>query len=85
MTGIPFSKKKVRLLPKDESFMRREYGLKGMPFKIRIATDLQLQAWVDREKELKRWSKILGDASKEAASNFLVFIIGDYGWKTILF
>lgn len=59
--------------------MKEEYGLTGMPFKARIATELELQAWVNREKELEKWNKILDDAVKTPTSNFLVFIIGDYG------
>jgi len=64
---------------KNESFMRKEYGLVQMPFKTTIATDLELQSWVNREDELKKWKKILDDALKTPTSNFLVFIIGDYG------
>jgi len=59
--------------------MKEEYGLSGMPFKARIATELELQAWVNREKELEKWNKVLDDAVKTPTSNFLVFIIGDYG------
>lgn len=64
---------------KDESFMIKKYGLTGMPFKTRIATNLELQSWVNREEELKRWKNVLDDALKTPTSNFLVFIIGDYG------
>jgi hypothetical protein len=60
-------------------FMEEEYGLKGSPFKRRIATELELQAWVDREEELKIWTKVLEDSVKNPHTNFVVFIIGDYG------
>ena len=66
-------------MSKNKSFMKEEYGLSKMPFKARIATELELQAWVNREKELEKWNKILDDAVKTPTSNFLVFIIGDYG------
>jgi hypothetical protein len=64
---------------KKESFLEREYRLTGIPFKARIATELELQAWVDREKELEKWIKVLDAAVETSTSNFLVFIIGDYG------
>ena len=66
-------------MSKNKSFMKEEYGLSGTPFKTRIATELELQSWVNREKELKKWNKVLDDAVKTPTSNFLVFIIGDYG------
>lgn len=59
--------------------MKEEYGLTGVPFKARIAIDLELKSWVNREKELEKWNKVLDDALKTPTSNFLVFIIGDYG------
>jgi hypothetical protein len=66
-------------MDENESFMRKKYGLTRMPFKIRVATDLELQSWINREEELEKWKKILNDALKTPTSNFLVFIIGDYG------
>jgi hypothetical protein len=62
-----------------ESFMEKEYGLTGTPFKKKISTTLELQSWVNREEELKRWAKVLDDSVKNPNINFLVFIIGDYG------
>lgn len=59
--------------------MKEEYGLTEIPFKVRIATELELKAWVNREKEVEKWNKTLKDAIKTPTSNFLVFIVGDYG------
>jgi len=64
---------------KNRSFMKEEYGITGMPFKGKIATELELKTWVNREKELEKWRKVLNDANRASSSNFLVFIIGDYG------
>jgi len=61
------------------SFLTEQYGLKGLPFKQRIAVELQLASWVNREDEIKRWNKVLDDALQTPESNYLVFIIGDYG------
>lgn len=61
------------------SFMEKEYGLTRSPFKRKVAISLELQSWVDREEELQRWTKILSDSMKNPDTNFLVFIIGDYG------
>jgi len=61
------------------SFMEEEYGLRESPFKRRVATDQELPTWVDREEELRRWTKVLEDSVKNPHTNFLVFIIGDYG------
>jgi hypothetical protein len=62
-----------------KSFIEEEYGLTGMPFRTKIATHLELQAWVNREEEMKRWTKVLDDSVRTPNTNFLVFIIGDYG------
>lgn len=66
-------------MSKDKSFMREEYGLTRVPFKARIAIDLELKSWINREKEVEKWKKVLDDAVRTPTSNFLVFIIGDYG------
>jgi len=63
-----------------DSFLVAEYGLKGyMSFKSRSATEDDLKAWINRDEELKKWKKVLEDSRKTPNSNFLVFIIGDYG------
>ncbi|MEM3907145.1 MAG: DUF2791 family P-loop domain-containing protein, partial [Nitrososphaerota archaeon] len=63
----------------NKSFMEKEYGLKAGPFKRRTATELDLPAWVDREEEVKIWKKVLEDSVDHQDTNFVVFIIGDYG------
>jgi len=61
-------------------FINTEYGLKkGTSFKEKIATELQLKSWVNREKEMQRWNKILEDGKKSPNVNFMSFIVGDYG------
>lgn len=67
-------------MPEKISFVTKEYGLgKGIPFKERIASDLQLKAWVNRDKEIERWNKIIENAVNSKNINFLSFVIGDYG------
>lgn len=62
------------------NFLREEYGLKkGTSFKSKSATVVDLKSWIAREAALKKWDKILEDSKKTPKSNFLVFIIGDYG------
>ncbi|MBU4502707.1 MAG: hypothetical protein KKA79_08975 [Nanoarchaeota archaeon] len=63
-----------------DNFLREEYGLKDdAVFKSRSATEEDLELLVNREEEIKKWNKILEDSKKTLNSNFLVFIIGDYG------
>jgi len=69
----------VRRVKQTKSFLEEEYGLTARPFKSRIATDIELQMWVNREKEVDQWNKVLDDALKTPTSNFLAFIIGTYG------
>lgn len=67
-------------MSKDSFFLKDEYGLKtDVVFKSRSATEDDLELWVDRDEELKKWGKVLEDSKKTPNSNFLVFIIGDYG------
>jgi len=69
----------MKNMNKNESFIKKEYGLTGLPFKTKIAIDLELQSWINREKEMESWNKILENAIKIPNSNFFAFIIGDYG------
>lgn len=63
-----------------DSFLKDEYGLKDdTMFKSRSATEDDLRTWVNREEEERKWKKVLEDSKKTPHSNFLVFIIGDYG------
>ena len=73
------SSRRSEKVSKNKSFMEEKYGLTGTPFKARTASDLELKTWVNREKELEQWNKVLDDAIKTPATNFLVFVIGDYG------
>jgi len=67
-------------MPKESNFLKDEYGLKtDKVFKSRSAKSVDLKAWVDREEELKEWEKVLKDSKRVEDSNFLVFIIGEYG------
>ena len=65
---------------RDEEFLKREYKLKGLPFKSKeTVSKLDLESWVDREKELKKWKRMIKTALETPNINYLVFIIGDYG------
>jgi hypothetical protein len=67
-------------MAKTSSFLKEEYGLKSDNiFKSRSAKEVDLRAWVDREKEIKQWNKVIETSAKANDSNFLVFIIGGYG------
>lgn len=57
-------------------FLQDTYGLKSNPFVNRVATELQLGAWYDREEQLEHWKKII---SPPINSNKIAIIIGDYG------
>lgn len=67
-------------MPKESTFLKDEYGLTTEKiFKSRSAKPVDLKAWVDREDELKKWEKVLKESKEVEDSNFLVFIIGEYG------
>ncbi len=67
-------------MAKTSSFLKEEYGLKSDNiFKSRSAKEDDLRAWVNREKEIKQWNKVIESSAKANDSNFLVFIIGEYG------
>jgi len=62
------------------SFLKEEYGLNtDNIFKSRSAKEDDLIAWVDREREIRQWNKVIESSIKTHESNFLVFIIGEYG------
>jgi len=61
-----------------KSFMEEEYKLKQRPFEGIAATELLLKSWVDREKHVKECNDLIEKAIS-SKSNFLSFIIGDYG------
>ncbi len=59
-------------------FMEKEYKLKAEPFQEIVATELLLESWVDREKQRNEWNDLIVKAI-DSKSNFLSFVIGDYG------
>lgn len=61
-----------------KSFMEEEYKLKRRPFEERVATELLLKSWVDREKQVGECNDLVEKAIS-SKSNFLSFIVGDYG------
>ncbi len=61
-----------------KSFIEEEYKLKGRPFQMIVATELLLKSWVGREPQVKEWNDLVEKAIN-SKSNFLSFIIGDYG------
>lgn len=63
---------------KTGTFMEEEYGLKGNPFLDRIAREVWLQTWVDRDEEVNDWRRIIA-AAASGGRNHMVFVIGDYG------
>lgn len=61
-----------------KSFIEKEYKLRESPFRERVAKPFLLASWVDREAQVKEWNDSIEKAIK-SESNFLSFIIGDYG------
>jgi hypothetical protein len=59
--------------------MEKKYGLKESPFKQKSSLWEEVPTWVDREKEMKAWNKILDDSVATPSANFIVLIVGDYG------
>lgn len=68
-----------QIMRRSRSFMEREYRLVGKPFARLIGIPLELQAWVNRQKQVDRWNKVIEDALDTPTANFLALIIGDYG------
>lgn len=61
-----------------DKFMSEKYRLEGNPFMDYAAQKEHLKFWVDREKDINKWKRVLSNASQGRA-NFIAFIIGDYG------
>lgn len=61
-----------------DKFMGEKYWLERNPFLDYAAQREHLNFWVDREEDVEEWEKVLSDAS-HGKSNFIAFIIGDYG------
>lgn len=61
-----------------ESFIEEKYGLKKNPFLDDIARKKWLETWVNREKQLEEWTKVISN-TVSTIKNYIVFIIGDYG------
>lgn len=61
-----------------ESFIEEKYGLKRRPFLDHIAREKWLETWVNREKQLEEWRKVISNAVS-STKNYIVFVIGDYG------
>jgi len=61
-----------------ERFMAQIYGLKGKPFRDRIARETWLETWTDREEQTEKWNGIISE-SMSSNRNHLAFIIGGYG------
>lgn len=67
-------------MTKESSFLKEEYGLKTEKiFKSRSAKEDDLKAWVNRGVEIRQWNKVIDSSIHFNESNFLVFIIGEYG------
>jgi len=67
----------------ENDFILENYHLKNKTdvlntFLTRIPAERSLTWWVDRDKDLKSWNKILND-SRELNKSFISFIIGSYG------
>nr|WP_320161400.1 BREX system ATP-binding domain-containing protein [uncultured Methanoregula sp.] len=67
----------------ENDFIIENYHLKNKTevlntFLKRIPAERSLIWWVDREKDLKSWNKILND-SRELNKSYITFIIGSYG------
>jgi hypothetical protein len=62
----------------NNKFLSEKYRLERNPFLEYAAKEDDLKFWVDREDDLEKWKKLLSDASN-GRSNFIAFIIGDYG------
>jgi len=63
---------------KDERFLEEKYGLKENPFLDNIARNIWLETWVNREKQLEDWKKIISNAIS-SNKNYIAIVIGDYG------
>lgn len=63
---------------KVERFIEEKYGLKGNPFLDDIARAVWLETWVNREEQLKEWTRVISNAVSPV-KNYIVFVIGDYG------
>jgi hypothetical protein len=63
---------------KSAKFLKEKYGLNDNPFLDGIAKPEWLQAWTDREAQVKEWQRIMANAIT-GKKNFMSFIIGDYG------
>lgn len=61
-----------------ESFIEEKYGLKRRPFLDKIARKKWLETWVNREKQLEEWRKVISN-TVSTKKNYIVFVIGDYG------
>lgn len=61
-----------------DKFISEKYRLERNPFLDYAAQKEHLKFWVNREDDLEEWKKVLSDAS-HGKSNFITFIIGDYG------
>ena len=65
---------------KKTSFLEKVYGLKSaISFSHKIGIELELEAWIDRENEIREWENVIQKAINVTQFNPLVFIIGDYG------
>jgi Cdc6-like AAA superfamily ATPase len=61
-----------------ESYHVKDKKLLLNTFLSRVPAEKSLEWWINREKDLKLWNKILKD-SNELNKNYLCFIIGSYG------
>lgn len=58
--------------------MEKKYGLSGNPFLDKIAREIWLDTWVNREEQLKEWKRIIS-CGVSSTKNYIVFVIGSYG------
>lgn len=59
-------------------FLKLKYSLRENPFIDGRASVRWLETWVNREKELKDWRRILQRA-EQGQTNQIAFVIGEYG------
>jgi hypothetical protein len=63
---------------KSAKFLKEKYGLSDNPFLDDTAKKEWLEAWTDREQQVKDWQRIMS-AAISGKKNYISFIIGDYG------